>query len=319
MTSRNIEVLAIGELNVDLILNEIDGFPVVGKEILAGDMNLGLGSSTAIFAANLSSLGAKVGFIGKIGPDSFGDLVRQNLNDKGIDTSFLIIDNSSATGATIVLNYSEDRAMVTFPGAMEKMVLNDINPEILEKARHIHFSSYFLQPGIRKDVPSLFSMAKKMGLTTSLDTQWDPTEKWDFDYKAILPVVDIFMPNEQEILHITGKNDLESALNLLAPYAKHIVIKRGNKGSLLWGKGVEIKEFPPYLNNQVVDAIGAGDSFNAGFIYKFIKGFSLPECADFGNVSGALNTMAAGGTGAFGDRKQIEEVLRTRFNREIYL
>jgi sugar/nucleoside kinase (ribokinase family) len=314
MTKQKLDVLAIGELNVDVILNNIDGFPKIGKEILAQNMTLTLGSSTAIFAANLSGLGAKVGFLGKIGKDSFGDLVIKSLKDKGVDTSMVIVEDGICTGATICLNYDEDRANVTHPGAMELLTIDDITDNQLLQAKHVHFSSVFLQPGIRNDIGNLFARAKQLGLTTSLDTQWDPAENWDFDYKTILPNVDIFLPNETELLHLTKTSNIENAFTELNQYAQNIVVKRGNKGSILRTRNGEITELPAYLNTSVVDAIGAGDSFNAGFIYKLVKGVSLKECLDFGNLTGALNTTNAGGTGAFSSKLQIIETAKNKFN-----
>ncbi len=314
MTKRKLDVLAIGELNVDVILNNIDGFPKIGKEILAQNMTLTLGSSTAIFAANLAGLGAKVGFLGKIGKDSFGDLVINSLKDKGVDTSMVIIEEGICTGATICLNYEEDRANVTHPGAMELLTIDDITDNQLLQAKHVHFSSVFLQPGIRNDIGNLFAWAKQLGLTTSLDPQWDPAETWDFDYKSILPFVDIFLPNETELLHLTKTSNIESAFVELNQYAQNIVVKRGNKGSMLRTKNGEITELPAYLNTSVIDAIGAGDSFNAGFIYKFVKGATLTECLKFGNLTGALNTTSAGGTSAFSSKSKIRETAKNKFN-----
>jgi sugar/nucleoside kinase (ribokinase family) len=311
MKKNKLDVLAIGELNVDLILNNIEGFPKIGNEILAQNMTLTLGSSTAIFAANLAGLGAKVGFLGKIGNDSFGDLVINSLKDKGVDTSLVIIEEGICTGATICLNYDEDRANVTHPGAMELLTINDISDNQLLEAKHIHFSSIFLQPGIRNDIGNLFARAKKLGLTTSLDPQWDPAETWVFDYKSILPFVDILLPNETELLHLTKTLNIDDAFAELSSYAHNIVVKRGNKGSILRQKNGEITELPAYLNTSVVDAIGAGDSFNAGFIYKFVKGASLSE---FGNLTGALNTTNSGGTGAFSSKSLIRETAKNRFN-----
>ena len=121
MIDKNFDVIVIGELNVDLILNQIDSLPEIGKEILASKMDLVLGSSSAIFASNLSSLGAKVSFLGKIGNDSFGDLVINSLKTKGVNTDLVIREDKLKTGATVVLNYGEDRANVTHPGAMEHL------------------------------------------------------------------------------------------------------------------------------------------------------------------------------------------------------
>jgi sugar/nucleoside kinase (ribokinase family) len=312
MENKKFDVLVVGELNVDLILNSIDSFPEMGKEKLAKRMNLTLGSSSAIFASNLSSLGSKVSFVGKIGNDQFGTLVNDSLANKGVNTDYLIRSEEWNTGATIVLNFDEDRAMVTYPGAMEHLTINDIPDESLRLSKHLHFSSYFLQPGMQPGIENLFKKAKEFGLTTSLDIQWDPNEKWDFDYQKVLPFVDVFLPNEQELLFLTKGKSIKDAVKKLETIANHMVVKLGSKGSLLVADGKSIfKE--SYLNKNVVDAIGAGDSFNAGFIFKFINGFSLEDCQDFGNLSGAINTTAAGGTTAFTNYDDVLKTGKERF------
>ncbi len=306
------EILVVGELNVDLILNGLPSLPEEGKEILANEMTLTLGSSSAIFASNASVLGNKVAFLGKIGNDSFGELVIESLENKKVNTGLIIKSEKEKTGATIVLNYGENRAMVTHPGAMETMTLADIHEDMLVRARHLHVSSIYLQPGIKKDLTALFTMAKGLGLTTSLDMQWDPEEKWDIDVKNLLPLVDVFLPNEAELLALTAQKDIDSAISMLKPYVNSLIIKMGNKGS----RGVERERditAPPYLNDKVIDAIGAGDSFNSGFITRYLEGEPLEECLRYGNLAGAVNTTAAGGTGAFTSLKAFRKTARKHF------
>lgn len=315
---KKFDILALGELNADLILNKVDGEPEIGKEKFAQDMILTLGSSTAIFAANIALLGSNTAFVGMIGKDSFGDLVKSSLKSKGVDTSLLIETDKAATGATIVLNYNEDRAMVTYQGTMDMMSFADINKDIFSQTRHVHISSIFLQSGIKKDLTEILSYAKKMGVTTSLDTQWDPIEKWDFDYAHILPLVSVFIPNEKEILLITASENLDEAIEKIRPYINTCVIKRGSKGSLLIQKDTK-NDMPAFLNTEVVDAIGAGDSFDAGFIFQYIQGKSLIECQQFGNLTGAINTTAAGGTGAFSSKENIIQTAKEKFNQQIKL
>lgn len=309
------DVLVVGELNVDLILNGIESFPEMGKEKIAKQMSLVMGSSSAIFACNLASLGNRVGFIGKIGNDSFGDLVISNLEKKGVDTQLIIRSDSTFTGATVVLNFEQDRAMVTCPGAMESLSVKDIPFLEMGKARHLHLSSYFLQPGIRGDVAEIFRTAREKGLTTSLDIQWDPEEKWEFDYKSVLPYVDIFLPNESEIKALAAETDTLRALDKIKRYANSIALKCGERGGMLWEKDELIRR-QAYTNDRFVDAIGAGDSFNAGFIHRFLQGAPGTSCLDFGNLAGAISTTAAGGTGAFTTPGEIMQLARTRFNYE---
>ena len=316
MIDKNFDVIVIGELNVDLIINKINSFPELGKEKLANEMTLTLGSSTAIFASNLSVLGTSVGFIGKIGKDSFGELVIESLNNKKVITDLIIIDNTVKTGATIVLNFNEDRAMITHPGAMERLTIKDIKADDLKRSRHLHFSSFFLQPGINNDTAKLFEMAKELGLTTSLDPQWDPTERWDMDLKNLLPYVDVFLPNITELLNLTRENKVEDAINNIRNYANTVVVKNGNKGSIVFNKDESISR-EAFLNTNVVDAIGAGDSFDAGFINKYINGSTLEECQIFGNLIGAVSTTAAGGTGAFNSYDNVKKVSAEKFEYSV--
>ena len=307
------DTLVIGELNVDLILNNIAEFPRMSTEILARDMQLLMGSSSAIFACNLSILGTRVAFLGKIGTDDFGRLIIDTLEQRGVSTDYVVRSSEYKTGATIVLNYGEDRAMVTHPGAMEQLIIEDITEEIIQNCRHIHISSVFLQTGILKKIGEILSLAKELGISTSLDPQWDPSEKWDLNLKELLPFIDVFLPNTQEFLALTGQNDVHDAFDSVKDYAHTIAVKMGNSGSIGYKNG-QILEKKPFLNVSVVDAIGAGDSFNAGFIYKYLQKKTLDECLEFGNLAGAINTTSAGGTTSFENIEKVKETALEQFD-----
>lgn len=307
------DILVLGELNVDLILSQVQEFPKMGAEILARDMVLTLGSSSAIFACNSSTMGAKVGFIGKIGSDSFGTLIIDSLKSKNVKTAHIIRSSDYKTGITVALSFGEERAMVTYPGAMEFLSGENVTEDLLRQADHLHVSSVFLQPLVKRDLIAIFKKAKACGMTTSLDTQWDPSEKWDLDLAALLPHVDVFLPNEDEVKALTRSKELDEALAKLKPMANWVAVKLGSKGSVAMVKG-ERFEAPPYLNARVVDAIGAGDSFDAGFVVKFIRGESPERCLRFGNLAGAINTTAAGGTTAFSSLERVRETATQIFN-----
>ena len=310
------DVLVIGELNVDILLNKIRSFPVIGQEILADEMTFTLGSSSAIFAANLASLGIGTSFCGMVGKDVFGKYIITELNNKNVGTQLIIENSKYQTGVTIILNYEQERANVTHCGAMEYFKITDIDIDHFAQYRHLHLSSYFLQKGLQKDIVHLFKTAREQGLTTSLDIQWDPANEWQFPFKECLLYVDLFMPNEAELLALTGTVKLAAALDALNAFSHTIVVKRGLNGALAYNKGV-YTEAAPYLHTQFVDAIGAGDSFNAGFISSYLQGKPLQDCLMFGNLTGAINTTAAGGTGAFTDRSSFAATAKTIFNVEI--
>ena len=267
--------------------------------------------------ANLTWILSKVSFIGKIGKDGFALTVLNSLQSKGVDTSNIIQSEILNTGATIVLNFDQDRAMVTYPGAMEDLKLKDINFETIATAGHLHFSSIFLQPGIRNDLSKLFKKARSFGLTTSLDPQFDPAEKWDVNLSELLPQLDVFMPNRSEFLALTSTASLEEGIDKIKKLAPNltIVVKDGANGAYGWNKAESIHQ-PAILNEEVVDCIGAGDSFNAGFIHKYTQGESLKQCLEYGAITGAVSTTRAGGTGAFESMKLINEMaLRISLNK----
>ena len=310
---KQFDIIALGELNVDLILNQIEGQPEIGKEKFAKQMTLTLGSSTAIFAANAAAIGAKVAFCGMIGNDSFGDLVETGLQKKGVNTGFLIRQDKYATGATICMSYDEDRANLTYQGAMDYMTLGDISPYVFTETKHIHISSIFMQSGVKRDLMNILTLCKENGVTTSLDTQWDPVEQWDLDYKTVLPMLTVFMPNETELKFLTHSATLEEAVEKIRPYINAAVIKCGSRGSLLMRKGMPDRMQAALLNKHVVDCIGAGDSFNSGFITRLAAGDPLDVCQQYGNMTGAVNTTAAGGTTAFTSREDVEKIGREKF------
>jgi sugar/nucleoside kinase (ribokinase family) len=300
------DVLVAGELNVDLIMSGLDQFPVLEKEIMAKEMLLTLGSSSAIFASNLSVIGSNVAFAGMIGKDSFGELVLASLQMKKVSCDFILQSAKNKTGCTVAIILGNDRAMLTHAGAMEEFSEQEITDAMLSSAKHLHVSSVFLQPKLKEGLPSLFLRAKKSGLTTSLDPQWDPEEKWDLPLRDLLPNVDVFLPNAGELSGFTNTTDLQTGIEQLRSFANIVVAKDSTNGA--WCSTKEKVIFQPaFLNANQVDAIGAGDSFDAGFIHQFISGKNLKECLRFAALMGAVNTTAAGGTGAFDSIDSIKE------------
>lgn len=306
-------IIVIGELNVDIILNYIKGLPAIGEEILAEDMNVTLGSSSAIFASNIASLGVNTSFCGAVGDDSFGKFILDELKRKNVDTTYVTTSREYKTGATIVLNYEQNRANVTYCGAMESVSKKDVPVEALSQFNHLHISSYFLQKGLQPDIPYLFKIAKEKGLTTSLDIQWDPDNQWSFPYEVCLPYVDVFLPNESELLLLSRKKTLPEALEKVGEHAQKIIVKCGTEGALCYEKGT-VTASQPFLHEHFVDAIGAGDSFNAGFISKYLNGCHLEECLQFANLAGAVNTTASGGTTVFDTPQSFKQKAKELFN-----
>jgi sugar/nucleoside kinase (ribokinase family) len=228
----------------------------------------------------------------------------------------VIRSDTFRTGVTVACSYGNDRAMVTHPGAMEHLTASMVPGALFRQGNHLHLSSVFLQKGIRPGLNELFSRARSSGMTTSCDPQWDPDEKWDLDIVNFLPLVDVFLPNREELLHLTGAATLNDALSSVAGYANMVAVKMGEEGAMLWSDGRTIRQ-PVFPNSRIVDTIGAGDSFDAGFIHGYIRNAPPEECLRLGALAGAINTTGAGGTTAFSGLETVRETARRVFNAEM--
>jgi sugar/nucleoside kinase (ribokinase family) len=296
MTAKDIDVLVVGELNADLILLG-DVTPEFGqKEKVIDDASLTLGSSSGIFACGAARLGLRVAFVGKIGDDEFGRFVRGQLEARGVDTAGLVVDSAVKTGLSVILSRGSNRAILTHLGSIAALRYSEVNRDLVARARHLHLGSYFLLDALRPDVPALFDLAHSLGLTVSLDTNYDPAETWNGGLADALRRADVFLPNETELRAIAGVADIEAALERLARQTTLVAAKLGAQGAI--GRAGDATARAPALPLDVVDTTGAGDSFDAGFIYGYLAGWDLARTLRLGCVCGSLSTRAAGGTAA---------------------
>jgi sugar/nucleoside kinase (ribokinase family) len=305
---KTFDITIAGELNLDLILYGLPAEMQTERELLANDFQATLGSSSAIVAHNASTLGAKVAFTTLVGKDEFGRLALDRLRAAGVDTSHTVHHNTIATGITILLPHGDRRHILTFPGTIAELTIANLDFDFLVRARHFHLSSLYLQRGLQSDLPDLLHRLKQAGVTISLDTNDDPEDRWGAPLSEVLPFVDVFMPNEGEMCRMTRQANLHDAVQALSTKPPIIVIKRGRRGAQVYdqGRATDVAA----LNVVPVDTIGAGDSFDAGFLRAYLLGKDSVTCAKAGNVTGALSTQASGGTEAFRDPTLREMFLR---------
>lgn len=304
------DISVVGELNLDLVLYGLPGHFDLDREYLASDLTLTLGSSSAIFAHNLALLGTRVGFHSAIGDDPLGKMCLERLTESGVDVSAVRTFPGKKTGLSVILPQPEKRFILTYPGVMAEMRFEDLDLGRVFNAQHLHLSSYFLQKALRPRVPDLFRLAKEAGLSTSMDTNDDPDNRWDSDVLDVLPWLDVLLPNEDEACRLARIDDPISALDFLAARASLVVMKRGDKGAVA-RRGSQMFEAPP-TKIAAVDTIGAGDSFDAGFLHQFIRGANIEDCLRYGNLTGALSTTRSGGTEAFREANHRESFLAQR-------
>jgi sugar/nucleoside kinase (ribokinase family) len=308
---KRFDITIAGETNLDLILYGLPEQMTVERELLASDFRMTLGSSSAILAHNLAALGASIGFITRIGDDALGKLALERLSEQRVDlTRVKCVVGGTSTGVTVLLHHGAARHILTYPGAMFEMNAADLDMEYLASARHFHLSSLFLQKALQPDLPRILRALKAAGLTLSLDTNDDPEDRWQSGLDELLGLVDIFLPNEDEARRITGESDATSAAAALAKRVPLVVVKRGRRGALV--QSGDRQQMVPTEPVTPVDSIGAGDSFNAGFLSAYLRGESPEACAVFGNRTAALSTQRPGGTEAFRDRDLVESLFAAK-------
>ena len=301
--SHHFDILVAGEINPDLILTGKVKPEFDQVEKLVDSAALTIGSSSAIFACGAARLGLKVAFIGVCGDDVFGRFMLEEMRKRDVNVSNVIVCDGQ-TGLSVILNSGNDRAILTHTGLIAALQTSDIPDALLRKTRHLHVASYFLQTNLQSGLPNLFRRARELGLTTSLDTNYDPSEKW-IGFDELLLVTNVFLPNEKEAVSLSGKANVDLAADGLGLRVETLAIKLGPEGAL--GINASQKVRVASIPVKVVDAVGAGDSFDAGFLYGYLHNWELAKSLRLACVCGALSTQKAGGTVA---QPALEEAMK---------
>lgn len=317
-TERDYDLYVIGDVNPDILVIDDDVVPEFGQvEKYVGTIRLTVGGSSAITACGAARLGLRVAHGGIVGDDILGHAILEALRERGVDTSMVTIDSSIPTGATVHLGTGDNRAMLTATGTIDRLRAEDVPRDVLAHVRHIHAGSTGIQPRLRPGLPGLFREARAAGVTCSFDTNWDPDRRWE-GIDPMLAATDIFLPNEREAALISGVMDpLEAARALVAradaagrdPDAGPltVVVKLGADGALAV-RGDEALRLPAD-RVTVIDSTGAGDGFNAGFLYGFLDGRSLAETLALAVACGTLSTRAVGGVDGQATLDEVEALL----------
>ncbi|MEA4824232.1 MAG: carbohydrate kinase family protein [Clostridiaceae bacterium] len=288
---KTLDILSVGDINIEVTLTNLASMPKLGREILAENAYRTLGGSTVNTAVGCARMGLRATFLGKVGRDDDGAYLIRTLEGFGVDASHMVYDDHAPTGITVSLATAGDRAMVTCLGAIGTLTADEIPDELLVSARHLHVAGYFLQNALRPSLSSLFDRAHALGLTVSLDTGWDDSEKWE-GMLDLLEKTDIFFPNESEATAVTGCPDIHEAADRLSTLVHMAVIKHGPHGAILQA-GHTMLELPAYPGKPV-DTTGAGDAFNAGFLGAYLRGLPMETVLRYGLAAGSISVTRPG-------------------------
>ena len=287
------KALVVGDINIDIILGGMQSPPQVDREIACQSYEVTMGSSAAIFACAYAALGGAVSFLGLAGQDEAGDFMIRGLESFGVDTSLVRRTDRVRTGVTVNLIYRNTRSQITYPGAIAEFDGAEIDEATLAAFDHVHLAGPYQQTRFRPRIRQLLELARNLGLSTSLDPQWDASEQWR-NLDEWLPLLSYFFPNQDEALSITRTTSIEAACEILASLTNCPLIKAGGEGALLYYRG-EVRRVAA-TPVEVVDSTGAGDSFDAGFLYAVLeKGMDLIRATEFANALAARSCTFVGG------------------------
>jgi sugar/nucleoside kinase (ribokinase family) len=288
------DLLVLGDLNPDLVLRG-DVRPAFGQvEKLVDDARLLVGGSGAITACGAARLGLTTAICGAVGDDVFGRFMVEALQSTGVNTDAVTVSGDRPTGLSVILSEREDRAILTSTGSIDALDAAAVDLDLVRSVRHVHLSSYFLQRGLHPGLPALFKEAHRAGATTSLDPNWDAAGSWDGGLRDLLNETDLFLPNQPEARAITGLDDIEETGRALATRAAVVAVKCGAEGGLAVEGNETVRSGS--VGGAVVDTIGAGDSFDSGFVLARLAGWPLARCLDVAVACGTLSTRGVGGT-----------------------
>jgi len=307
------DLVVLGDANPDVIVRGAPRVLTFGQaEREVAGAHLTLGGSGALMAHAAARLGLRTAFVGLVGADRAGDLVLGMLSDGGVDVSGVTRDPDADTAMTMIFVRPDgDRAMLTFPGALSTFGLEHVDARVLEGARHVHAASVFLQPQLSAALASLLAGAREAGAVTSVDTNDDPSGRWAFDREALLPVVDYLLPNEREAVALAfgpaGHDDAVAAARSLATFGPCVVVKCGAAGAFAVDAGRSLQrarlDAPAHaVVGEIVDTVGAGDTFDAGFVAGVLQGLDLPNALRLAVAAGALSVRGVGGADGQPDR-----------------
>lgn len=300
-----LDLLVLGDVNPDVVVSG------PGLEVSFGQVeqvvdraDLVVGGSATITALGAGRLGLAVGLCGVVGDDDLGWFMTNRLTGADVDQTHVRRDASMPTGMSVLLDRGHDRAILTFPGTITALSANDLAALPDRPARHVHVASYFLMSDdFRAALPASLRRFRTAGVTTSLDPNWDPSGRWEL--AELIRELDVLLPNANEVLALTGADSLPSALSDARLLGLDVVVKRGELGATarVGGTVLTVAAKPPPAFG---DAVGAGDSFDAGYLAGLLTDAGAERSLRLAVAAGTLSTRGVGGTAAQPDRSEAE-------------
>ncbi len=292
------DVVSVGILVADCLAKPIRKMPERGKLELVDKISLHTGGNAATCAINVSKLGLKSAVLGKLGADGFGSFMKNALQEQGVETRGVRIDEHATTSSSLALVGADgERSFLHSIGANGEFVEADVDYGIIDQTNIVFATGCLLMPKFDgAECAKFLKKCKEMGKTTAYDVCWDSTGRWMELVGPSMPYIDYFMPSIEEAIELSGglTDPDEIADRFLGMGPHTIVLKVGKKGCFVKTRDGQRLEIPTYGRIKAVDTTGAGDSFCSGFLSALSQGWELERAARFANAVGTHCVMAAG-------------------------
>lgn len=307
----SLDCLSVGVLVADHLCAPISHCPKPGELVLADHLSLNIGGCASNAAIDLARLGVRVGVVGCVGDDPFGQFCIDTLRQAGVDTASIRSLTGVGTSGTLIVNVAgEDRRFVHAIGANGRLTVGDIPLDRVRQAKVLYVGGYLLMPSLEpRPLAELFRQARTAGVATVLDVVVpDGGDPWRL-LEPVLPETDVFLPNNDEGEILTGLSEPhQQAERFRSAGAATVVITCGGRGTVLASDGLRL-EAGSYPTNYV-GATGAGDAFDAGYIAGLLEGGDPRRCLEWGSALGASCVRSIGATESVFDRAEAEAFMR---------
>jgi ribokinase len=300
-------LVVFGEFFIDLVFYDLPRVPRLGEEVKTASFARFPGGGLATTALVAASLGTPTAVITRVGRDALASPEWQKLVQSGISTEGCEFDQRLPTAMTVSAAFDGDRMMVTHDiinVKLEKLFRRSEVQRQLSTARHVHLACTMWPPDVWA---AAIRKLRNKGLTVSADLGWNPNVLKSRRLPALLGEFEFIFPNELEAQAMTGEKTVEAAAWKLARRVHVPVIKLGADGSVAVSDGRLVRA--KSIRVRAVDATGAGDAYNGGFLHGYLAGWPLEDCLRAGNICGALATTGAGGSCALPTRKSLRKLM----------
>lgn len=300
------QVLVVGNLYCDMVFYGLEATPVLGEEIRTERFAITPGGAAFITAAGLARLGVRTAVRAYVGRDLLGRFQLDALRRAGLDVAQVARHPRLGAAVTVVFSTRSDRGFITYTGcaADTRNLVRVRHVTAMRGARHVHFAGVPRPFGERLRV---FDRLRGAGVSISVDIGWNPAAYGEPGFREVLRRATVFLPSWKDARWLTGRRTPEDAVRALGEFVPVPVIKLGARGAVGLEHGRPVRVRAPRV--AAVDTTGAGDAFNAGFLWSYLRDDPLRRCLLAGNICGALSTRAPGGTAAFPRRREVAALL----------